>query len=137
VAASPEIDPDLDAAREAGAETLRALVSHKLRINNVITAHYKHVDGTSFAAPIVSSIAAQIVEANPSLTPLQVKRLIVGTARRLPHVEVDKQGWGVVHPEQAVRTALPPRAEGAPDIAERRAPGADRRAERRPPTERT
>src|SRR4029079_19170746 len=59
IGTSPGIDPDLDAAREAPGDQLRALVAHKLRINNVITASYKHVDGTSFAAPIVSSIAAQ------------------------------------------------------------------------------
>src|SRR6185436_11077114 len=47
---------------------LRPLVTHKLRANNIITTHYKHVDGTSFAAPIVSSLAAQMLEANPALT---------------------------------------------------------------------
>ena len=41
----------------------------KMKGNNVISGAYKHVDGTSFAAPIVASIAAQMIEANPALTP--------------------------------------------------------------------
>jgi len=72
----------------------------------VITRHYKYVDGTSFAAPIVSSLVAQMLEANPSLTPQQIKRILISTAERLPQYEVDRQGWGVVDPRRAVERAL-------------------------------
>jgi len=99
------IDPDLDAARGLALAQLRELVTLKLRDNKVISGAYKHVDGTSFAAPIVSAIAAQMLEANPALGPLEVKRLLIQTARRIPHAEVDRQGWGVVDPERAVRAA--------------------------------
>ena len=51
------------------------------------------------------SIAAQIVEANPSLKPHQVKSILVETAARLPQVPVDRQGWGVVNPKRAVERA--------------------------------
>ena len=71
----------------------------------MISGAYKHVDGTSFAAPIVSSLAAQMLEANPGLAPRQVKRLVLQTARRLPHVDVDRQGWGVVDARAAVEAA--------------------------------
>ncbi len=90
---------------------MRELVSLKLRDNNVISGAYKHVDGTSFAAPIVSAIAAQMLEANAHLGPLDVKRILIQTARRIPHAEVDRQGWGVVDPERAVRAALEARPE--------------------------
>jgi serine protease AprX len=83
----------------------RQLVTAKLRDNNVISGAYKHVDGTSFAAPIVSSIAAQMFEANPALTPNQAKRLLMLSARRLPHVDPDRQGWGVVDAHRAVGEA--------------------------------
>ena len=71
-------------------------------------------DGTSFAAPIVTSVVAQMLEANPDLTPLEVKRILVQTARRLPHVEVDRQGWGAMNPRAAVAKALELRAKDAP-----------------------
>jgi serine protease AprX len=98
-------DPDLDAAFGLEPHLLRQLVGAKIRDNNVISGAYKHVDGTSFAAPIVSSLAAQVLEANPGLAPREVKRLVLRTARRLPHVEVDRQGWGVVDARAAVEAA--------------------------------
>jgi serine protease AprX len=72
----------------------------------VISEHYKYVDGTSFAAPIVSSIIACMLEANPELSPQQVKRILIDTAERLPDIEIDRQGWGVVSPAPAVERAL-------------------------------
>lgn len=106
VTAHPGVDPDLDAARSLEPPLLRQLVEAKLRDNNVISGAYKHVDGTSFAAPIVSSIAAQMLQANPALGPRELKLALIRTARRMPHVEVDRQGWGVVDPRRAVEEAL-------------------------------
>ena len=100
------IDKDLDEARELSVPLLRQLISIKLREGNVINQHYKFVDGTSFAAPIVSSIVACMLEANPKLTPQQVKQVLIKTAERVDGVEVDRQGWGVVVPRKAVEMAL-------------------------------
>src|SRR6185503_9455793 len=47
---------------------IRAYVEAALQQHKIVAAHYQHVDGTSFAAPIVASIAAQMIEANPTLT---------------------------------------------------------------------
>jgi serine protease AprX len=44
---------------------LRELIAAKIKGQNLITAAYKHVDGTSFAAPIVTSVAAQMLERTP------------------------------------------------------------------------
>jgi serine protease AprX len=106
LAAHQGLDKDLDEARELPAYLLRQLITIKLREENVITRHYKYVDGTSFAAPIVSSIIACMLEANPHLTPQQIKRILIDTAERLPSIEVDRQGWGVVAPRRAVELAL-------------------------------
>jgi serine protease AprX len=100
------IDKDLDEARDLTVPLLRQLISIKLREGHVINQHYKFVDGTSFAAPIVSSIAACMLEANPKLSPQQVKRVLIETAERVTGVEVDRQGWGVVVPRKAVAMAL-------------------------------
>lgn len=106
------IDKDLDEARDLSVPLLRQLISIKLREGNVINEHYKFVDGTSFAAPIVSSIIACMLEANPKLTPQQVKRILIETAERVAGVEVDRQGWGVVAPRKAVEMALRMRLAG-------------------------
>ncbi len=98
-------DADLDAAAHLEPPLVRQLVAAKIRDNNVISGAYKHVDGTSFAAPIVSSLAARMLEVNPGLGPRQVKRLLLQTARRLSHVEVDRQGWGVVDARGALEAA--------------------------------
>lgn len=106
------VDKDLDGARGLAVPLLRQLISIKLREGNVINQHYKFVDGTSFAAPIVSSIVACMLEANPRLTPQQVKRVLIETAERVAGVEVDRQGWGVVVPRKAVESALRMRTAG-------------------------
>jgi serine protease AprX len=104
-------DADLDAAAHLEPPLVRQLVAAKIRDNKVISGAYKHVDGTSFAAPIVSSLAAQVLEACPALAPREVKGLLLRTARRLPHVEVDRQGWGVADARGAVKAARAAAAE--------------------------
>ena len=100
------IDDELDAALDRPTYMIRQIIALKLRRENVISRHYKYVDGTSFAAPIVSSVIAQMLEANPDLTPQQAKRILISTAERLPHYEVDRQGWGVVDPRRAVEMVI-------------------------------
>ncbi|MBX3129081.1 MAG: S8 family serine peptidase [Polyangiaceae bacterium] len=100
------IDPELDAIAGGEAYLIRSLVELKYRDQKIVSGHYKHVDGTSFAAPIVSAVVAQMLEANPALTPPQVKKILIDTALRIPGVEVDRQGWGVVQPARAVARAL-------------------------------
>jgi len=100
------VDRDLDEARDLPVPLLRQLVTIKLHEGNVINQHYKFVDGTSFASPIVASVIACMLEANPNLTPQQIKRLLIDTSERVAGVEVERQGWGVVVPRSAVQLAL-------------------------------
>ena len=103
---NPGIDPELDAALDRPVHSIRQIILLKIRRENVITRSYKYVDGTSFSAPIVSSVAAQMLEANPALTPAQIKRILIDSAERLPDYEIDRQGWGVIDPRSAVKLAL-------------------------------
>jgi serine protease AprX len=100
-----DVDKDLDEAKDLPIPLLRQLITIKLREGHVINEHYKFVDGTSFASPIVASIVACMLEANPKLTPQQVKKILIETAERVVGVEVDRQGWGVVTPRKAVAMA--------------------------------
>jgi len=100
------VDKDLDECRDLPIPLLRQLITIKLREGNVINEHYKFVDGTSFASPIVASIVACLLEANPKLRPQQVKRILIESAERVSGVEVDRQGWGVVSPRKAIEIAV-------------------------------
>jgi len=101
-----DVDKQLDDSKDLSVSLLRQLITIKLREGNVINQYYKFVDGTSFAAPIVSSIVACMLQANPKLAPQQVKRILIDTAERVAGVEVERQGWGVVVPRKAVELAL-------------------------------
>lgn len=102
-----------EARRRISAETmnkpfdyLRRVVRQQINDQKFIHPHYQHVDGTSFAAAIVSSIVAQMLEANPALTPAEVKRILIETAEPLAHVSLERQGAGVVNARAAVDQAL-------------------------------
>lgn len=71
-----------------------------------IHPHYQHVDGTSMAAPIVSGIVAQMLEANPLLTPAQVKEILMTTADPLNDAPAERQGAGAVNAGRAVAASL-------------------------------
>lgn len=92
----------LFAARAAGASEIETRIE-QLRL---VTPHYQHVEGTSFAAPIVASIAACMREANPQLCPLRIKELLMMTATRIPDAADERQGAGVVDAGLAVAAAL-------------------------------
>jgi serine protease AprX len=102
----PGVLASLDEARERPAYLIRQIIDAGLRDGLVIDQHYKMVDGTSFSAPIVTSVVAQMLEANPSLTPLEVKRILMQTAKRIPNLEIDRQGSGAIQPAAAVARAL-------------------------------
>ncbi|MBK8026117.1 MAG: S8 family serine peptidase [Chloroflexi bacterium] len=72
----------------------------------LVTPFYQHVDGTSFAAPVVASIIACMFEANPALSPIEVYDILLHTAHRIPGVPVERQGYGAVEAGKAVAAAL-------------------------------
>jgi serine protease AprX len=89
----------------SNATVIRAHVDAALQQEKIVAAHYQHVDGTSFAAPVVTSVVAQMVEANPALTPGAVKNILVSTADRIVTEPVIRQGYGVVNASRAVELA--------------------------------
>ena len=65
---------------------------------------YARVGGTSFASPQVTGIVAQMLQVNPALGPMQVRRLLRRTASQA-HAPDTTRGWGIVNAEAAVRHA--------------------------------
>jgi serine protease AprX len=78
----------------------------------LITPFYQHVEGTSFAAPIVAGTIACLLEANPTLTPLLVRDVLKETAHLVPGVDRERQGAGALSPGTAVARALAERHSG-------------------------
>ena len=94
-----------ESVANADATGIRGYVESTLQQEKIVAAHYQHVDGTSFAAPILASIVAQMIEANPGLTPGAVKNILVSTADRIVTKPVIRQGYGVVNARRAVELA--------------------------------
>ena len=74
--------------------------------------------GTSQSAAMVSGAAALLLQHRPNLTPDQVKALLTSTATKLPNVDAQGQGAGLVNVRAAQKALTPtavqtwPRATG-------------------------
>lgn len=69
---------------------------------------YAELDGTSMATPHVSGTVALMLEANPNLTPAQVKAILRQTARlndNLSGLDVNDRGHGIIDAYAAVQLA--------------------------------
>ncbi len=91
--------------RFADAAEIRSFVEGSLNQQKIVASHYQHADGTSFAAPIVTSLVAQMIEANPKLTPGAVKNILISTADRISNAPAIRQGYGLVNARRAVDLA--------------------------------
>lgn len=115
-----QLDPGLTGKRP---KEIKKAILERLRAEKFFAPNYQHVDGTSFAAPIVSSIIAQMLEANPRLTPPLIKTILTTTARRLPDITPEKQGYGLITARACVQRALeelPIAVEDSPKILQHR-----------------
>jgi serine protease AprX len=63
----------------------------------IVSPGYLKLSGTSFAAPIVSGMAAQILARKPNWTPDQVKGALMMSGRRMPDASILEQGRGEVN----------------------------------------
>lgn len=73
---------------------------------------FARFSGTSMSSPAVAGISALLLEANPYLSPWQVKIIIIQTAREdeftgeIPEDGDHKWGWGKIHAYNAIKKAL-------------------------------
>ena len=89
------------------------LVSQKA--SNIVSPGYIQLSGTSFAAPIVSGIAAQIIARNPSWGPDRIKGALMATARPTPSAIPGSLGLGEVNAVKSVTAANAPNPNKALD----------------------
>lgn len=81
-------------------------VQARIAALKLVTPHYQHVEGTSFAAPIVASIVACMLEADPELTPGEVLKILMAAAYKLPGASDERQGAGAVDAGRAIDLTL-------------------------------
>ena len=96
--------PDIMAIGES---VVSAMASGVSPLGTVYDPYYMSLDGTSMSTPQVSGISALLLQANHSLTPLQVKYAIMDTARR-PDTNYpnNDSGWGLVDAGAAMSEVL-------------------------------
>lgn len=66
---------------------------------------YSSGSGTSFAAPMTAGVVCQLLQANPDLTPVQVRNVLRSTAHQ-SNAPDNLLGWGIVDAEAAVGIAV-------------------------------
>ncbi len=93
---------DLFSRRAAGESDAETGIAEK----KLVTPHYQHVEGTSFAAPIVTGVVACMLEANPDLGPRRIRELLVSAARPVERASPERQGAGAIDAGRAVVLAL-------------------------------
>ena len=76
------------------------------KANRIVGNGYIELSGTSFAAPVISGIAAQVLARNPSWTPDQVKSAVMRRARPVPGSAQRSCGVGQVNAVQTVLATL-------------------------------
>lgn len=72
----------------------------------LIDETYLGMPGTSMAAPIVSGVVCQVLQANPNLTPGEVMQIVKMTASNIKDLPPTTQGSGMINPESAIQAAL-------------------------------
>lgn len=77
------------------------IIEHKL-----VDLRHQFVEGTSVSAAVVTSVVAQMLQANPALQPAQVGALLRDTALASPMLLREWQGGGLLNAPGAVQAAL-------------------------------
>ena len=85
---------------------IREAIISRIQSCKYISPDYMHVDGTSFAAPIVCSLIAQMLEANPALNVDAVRQILFSTAKRIHGWAAERQGFGAIRPRNALLKVL-------------------------------
>lgn len=106
------------AAPASGIVTLRARgtvlagdVVHDIQTPAYDAVLYTSASGTSFAAPIISALAARMYELRPTITPREIKAILQNTATANPVYDRSAVGAGAVNFAAALHKTIRPEIE--------------------------
>ena len=105
------------AARASTGLVLNAFLAADLLDLGTDALYYLRASGTSMATPHVSGTAALVLQADPALTPDQVKSVLQETATPLPLYAQHEAGAGYLNAYEAVRKAIALRVASTPPDA--------------------
>ncbi len=83
-----------------------AMGSNVYVASNFATNDYKFSSGTSFSCPLLAGACALLLQADPSLTPIELRNLLRSTSSRSNNPD-NQYGWGIINLFDAVQTVLP------------------------------
>ncbi|MFN8573002.1 MAG: S8 family serine peptidase [Gemmatimonadaceae bacterium] len=103
--------PGTETAREAldlfaRRASLDQSVEQRIAEQHLVTPYYQHVEGTSFASPIVSGVIACMLEAHPTLEPTRIRTLLELACEHVNGAADERQGAGAIDAGRAVANAL-------------------------------
>src|SRR5216683_1519213 len=104
----------LRASTIAAVTTIDGLLGADPQLSTNELPYYTTGSGTSFSTPQVAGVVALMLEANPQLTPAQVRDILGRTATPLPPYYAHEVGAGMLNAQAAVlEAAFPQRHFGA------------------------
>lgn len=98
----------LRASTVAAVTTVDGAAANDTGLNSTELPYYTTGSGTSFSAPQVAGVIALMLEANPNLTPAQVRDVLQRTATPLPPYYLYEVGAGLLNAHAAVLAAAYP-----------------------------
>jgi serine protease AprX len=98
--------PEALAAATLFRRPLDASAGRRIAERRLVSPSYQYVEGTSFAAPIVASVVACMLEANPALSPTDVRHLLMWASTPVPDAPLERQGAGALDAGRAIELAL-------------------------------
>lgn len=96
---------------------IRQGIVQRIQDAKYISPAYVHVDGTSFAAPIVTAVIAQMLQANHNLKPSMIREALFSSAKRIPSQAPERQGFGVIQPRKTILKVLKRNALLKPNLS--------------------
>lgn len=82
---------------------ITSLLSKGVSKGNQVNDYYTTLSGTSMATGVCSGVVAQILQMDNSLTPEQVKILLVNSARNINNLNPNIQGAGLINTQAAIQ----------------------------------
>lgn len=88
-----------------GAQMVEVAAPGVAIVSTIPGDEHQALSGTSMAAPYVTDAAGMVADANPTMTPVQIKQTLIGTVDRKDFLRGKVSSGGIVNKDRAVQAA--------------------------------